>query len=162
MDASSVLQFLSRMKFSFLAALIALILCTSCGSVRELELTGVKGFTVNEISTAGINGDMLLSIKNPNNMAVTVFPSTFSVTYSGVPLGMAKLAKKVRIKKNSEETYSFNIKSDFSKVNIADIMKILQGASFRSEVGVKGDLKAGKLFYRRKIPVDVKEKISLK
>lgn len=147
--------------FRYLNILAVCLLC-SCGNLQELQLAGVKGFTVNQISTAGIDGDLLLTIRNPNRMAFTVFPSEFGITYSGVDLGKAKLTKKVRIRRNTEETYTFNVKSDFQNINLSDVMKILQGSSFKSELGVKGELKAGRFLYRRKVPVDFKEKISLR
>ena len=134
---------------------------SSCKNLKELECTGVKGFKVNNISTEGIDGDIQLSIKNPNKVGFSIYKSTFDIRYSGVYLGKAKLRKKVHIKANREEIYSFNIKNDFKDVNLVDIMKVLGGASFKNQIEVKGDLKVGKIYIKRKIPVDLKEKLSL-
>lgn len=134
---------------------------SSCKNLKELECTGVKGFKVNNISTEGIDGDIQLSIKNPNKVGFSIYKSTFDIRYSGVYLGKAKLRKKVHIKANREEIYSFNIKNDFKDVNLMDIMKVLGGASFKNQIEVKGDLKVGKIYIKRKIPVDLKEKLSL-
>lgn len=133
----------------------------SCKPLKELECTGVKGFKVNKIGTEGIDGDIQLSIKNPNKVGFSIYKSEFDIRYSGVYLGKAKLRKKVHIKANREEIYSFNIKNDFKDVNLVDIMKVLGGASFKNHIEVKGDLKVGKIYIKKKIPVDLKEKLRL-
>lgn len=146
----------------FLAALLAFaVYFSSCRSLKELECTGVTGFKVNKISTEGIDGDIRLSIKNPNKVGFSIYKSEFDIRYSGVYLGKAKLLKKVHIKANKEETYSFNIKNDFKDVNLIDVMKLLGGATFKNQIEVKGDLKVGKIYIKKKIPVDLKEKLSL-
>ena len=146
----------------FLSVLLSFaIYLSSCKNLKELECTGVTGFKVNKISTEGIDGDIQLSIKNPNRVGFSIYKSEFDIRYSGVYLGKAKLRKKVHIKANKEEIYSFNIKNDFKDVNLMDIMKVLGGASFKNQIEVKGDLKVGKIYIKRKIPVDLKEKLSL-
>ena len=129
--------------------------------MKEPVITGVRGFKVNKISVAGIDGDLQLGIKNPNNYSFSVYPSNFDVMYSGVHLGKARLDRRVKIKANAEEVYTFNIKSDFTNTNLLDVMKLLRGASFKNELEIKGDLKAGKLLLRKGFPVDLKERISL-
>ncbi len=133
----------------------------SCKTLKDPEYTGVKGFKINKINTEGIDGDIMLGIKNPNAFGFTIHKSEFDVSYSGVYLGKARLTEKVFIKGKAEETYSFNLKSDFKNVNLADVIKLLNGASNKGLLEVKGDLKAGKLLIRKKFPVDVKEKLSL-
>jgi LEA14-like dessication related protein len=150
-----------RTSFKIFTALLLLSLC-SCRDLRDVQVTGIKGFTVNKISTEGIDGNILLGIKNPNNFGFSIFRSEFDVMYSGVYLGKAKLSKRVRIKANAEENYSFNLKSDFKNTNLLDIAKLLNGASFRNKLEVKGDLRAGKLFVYRSFPVDVQEQIKLR
>lgn len=134
---------------------------SSCKNLKELECTGVTGFKVNKISTEGIDGDIQLSIKNPNRVGFSIYKSEFDIRYSGVYLGKAKLHKKVHIKANKEEAYSFNIKNDFKDVNLIDVMKLLGGATFKNQIEVKGDLKVGKMYIKKKIPVDLKEKLSI-
>jgi LEA14-like dessication related protein len=133
----------------------------SCRDLRELQVTGVKGFTVKKIDTKGVEGDILLGLKNPNPYGFSIYKSTFDVSYSGIYLGKAKLAKRVRIKANQEDTYAFNLKGDLSQVNLVDVMKLLNGSSFKNTIEIKGNLRAGKFYLIKKIPVDVKENIRL-
>jgi LEA14-like dessication related protein len=133
----------------------------ACRDFREVQVSGIKGFKVNKISTEGINGDLQLTLRNPNNFSFTLYKSGFDVRYSGIYLGKALLAKKVKIKANAEETYSFNLQSDFKNVTLLEVLKLLNGASFKNSLEVKGDLMAGKFYLKKKIPVDLKEKLSL-
>ena len=43
-----------------LLPVLLLVLFSSCGNIKELEMTGIRGFTVNQISTSGIDGDLLV------------------------------------------------------------------------------------------------------
>jgi LEA14-like dessication related protein len=142
--------------------LLAGFLLVSCRDIKDVQFTGVRGFQVNNISTSGIDANILLGIKNPNGFGFSILPSEFSVMYSGISLGKARLQKRVKIKANSDETYSFKLKSDFTQTNVLDVLKLLNGSSFRNEVRLQGDLRAGKLLMRRKLPVDITESIRLK
>lgn len=136
------------------------LLFVSCRDFKEVQVTGVKGFKVNKIDAKGINADLLLGVKNPNSTGFSIYRSEFDVIYNGINLGKARSSKRVHIKANAEETYSFNLKSDFKDINLMDIMKLVQGGG-NGMVQVKGDLKAGKFYLRKKFPVDVKERARL-
>ncbi len=149
------------MRYLFATGLLITIFLSSCRNYKELEITGVKGFKVNTINTKGIDGDILIGIHNPNRFGFSIYKSNFDVKYCGIYLGKAKLAKRVHIKANQEETYAFNLNGDFTNVNLMDVMRLLSGASFKNSVEVKGDLRAGKFFIKKRIPVDLKESLKL-
>lgn len=133
---------------------------TSCTTFKEAECTGVKGFKVNDLSAKGINADIMLGIKNPNSIGFSVYPSKFDVTYNGIYLGTAKSSKRVHIDANSEKTYAFTLKSDFKNISLVDIMKLVNGGG-KGMVEVKGNMKAGKFYLKKKFPVNVKERASM-
>ncbi|MCW3076903.1 MAG: hypothetical protein JWO32_1512 [Bacteroidetes bacterium] len=143
----------------FLSAVLFLFL-SSCKDFKEAQCTGVKGFKINKVDAQGLDANIILGIKNPNSVGFSIYPSEFDVIYNGINLGKAHSSKRVHIGANSEETYSFNLKSDFKNVNLADIMKLVSGGG-NGMVQVKGDLKAGKFYLKKKIPVDVKERARL-
>lgn len=148
-----------RSIFSFL---LFIFLFSGCRNIKEVQCTGVKGFKVNSMSAEeGIDGDILIGIKNPNAFGFSIYKSEFDVTYSGIYLGKAKLTKRVHINTNAEDVYSFNLKNDFKGVNVIDAMKLLSGAIFKNTIEVKGDLKVGKFLLKKKIAVDIKEKVKL-
>lgn len=132
-----------------------------CRNFKEVQCTGVSGFKVNQVNSQGIDADIMLMVKNPNKIGFSIYPSKFDVSYNGIYLGKARLSKRVHIRANAEESYAFNLKSDFKNFNLADVMKLVSGISGRGMVEVKGDLKAGKLLWRRRFPVQVKERVGL-
>jgi len=134
---------------------------SGCRDFKEVQCTGVNGFKINKISTEGIDADILLGVKNPNKVGFSIYKSEFDVVYSGINLGKAKLSKRVHINANAEETYRFNLKSSFKGANLMDIMKLVNGALGKGMVEVKGDLKVGKFFVRKKFPVNLKERVGL-
>ncbi|WP_317899582.1 LEA type 2 family protein [Aurantibacillus circumpalustris] len=140
---------------------VSLLLFTNCRDYKEIQTTGVKGFKVNKISTEGIDGDIMIGIKNPNNFGFSIYKSAFDVNYSGVYLGKAKLTKRVHISANEEEVYSFNLKNDFKGANLPDVMKLLSGAMFKNTIEVRGNLKVGKFHFKKKIPIKISEKVKL-
>lgn len=145
------------MKYLIRSFLPVFLFFTSCKDFKEAQCTGVKGFKINTVDTKGLDANIMLGIKNPNSVGFSIYPSEFDVIYNGINLGKAHSSKRVHIGPNSEETYSFNLKSDFKNVNLADIMKLVSGGG-NGMVQVKGDLKAGKFYLKKKIPVDVKER----
>lgn len=143
------------------AGLFFILLFCSCNNFKELQCTGLNGFKVHKITTEGIDAEILLGIKNPNAYGFSIYKSEFDITYSGVYLGKAKLIKTVKIHGNEEKTYGFVLRNDFKDVNLMDVMKLLSGATFKNLLEVKGELKVGKLFVKKRIPIDMKEKVGL-
>ncbi len=139
--------------------LLVCVLFTNCRDFKEVQCTGVKGFNVNAVNMQGIDADIMLGVKNPNHIGFSIYKSEFDVVYGGVHLGKAKLTKRVHINANTEETYAFNLKSDFKGANLPDIMKIVSGALGKGMLEVTGDLKAGKFLIRKRFPVNVKERV---
>jgi len=145
----------------FVSGLFLLTFFTSCMNLKDLEVKEVKGFSLKKLDPSGMQSSLQLSIHNPNRFGFVILPSTFDVKYSGMYLGKAKLVKKVRIKGNEEQTYSFELKNDFKEVNFLDLLNLLQPGKFKNEINIKGELKAFKFLMRKKFPVDYKEKVSL-
>ncbi len=144
---------------SALFAICILLLSSGCKDFKEAQCTGVKGFKINKISMNGLNADIMLGIKNPNTIGFSVYPSEFDVIYNGVNLGKARSSKRVHIDANAEKIYSFTLKSDLKNVNPIDLMKLMNGGGSGGMIQVKGNLKAGKFYLRKKFPIDIKERV---
>jgi LEA14-like dessication related protein len=157
-DADPFKKIMKKELFLFISVFLLL---TGCIQLKEVSCTGVQGFKLNRIDMAGIDGDIQLAIKNNNTFKFVIYPSEFDISYSGIYLGRARLARKVKVKGHSEESYSFNLKKDFQDVSLAEVMKLLNGATLKNTVEVKGNLKIGRFYIKRNLPVDVKEKIKL-
>jgi LEA14-like dessication related protein len=149
------------MKKVLILVISSLVFLVSCKEYQEIKVSDVKNFKLTKISKEAIEGEVVLGITNPNNMGFSIFPSEFDVVYSGIKLGKAKLYKKVRIGPKAEKDYTFKLRSDLKGVNLLDLTNLFTGGGRPGHIEVKGDLKAGKLFLRRRFPVDIKQKISL-
>ena len=144
---------------TYFGLIISCLLFCSCSNLKEVQCTGVKGFKPNKIDLTGIDADIQLGIKNPNTVGFSVYRSTFDVTFNGVYLGKAKSTKRVRVAPNSDKSYSFTLKGNFKNVGLNDVMKLVGGG--KGSLEVKGNIKAGKFFIKKRIPVDVKERVGL-
>lgn len=147
-------------KFRFLICLCALCFLNSCEEFQEIKVSEVKSFRLTKVGTDGIEGEVILSIKNPNSKGFSIYPSEFDVTYSGIKMGKARLYKRVHIAGNSEKMYVFKLKTDLKDMNLMDIMGLVSGGKM-GQIQVKGNLKAGKFYIKKRFPVDFSEKIGL-
>ncbi len=149
-------------KFRFLIFIFTLLLFNSCKEFKEVQVTGVKSFRLTKVSQDGIEGEVILGLKNPNANGFSIYPSEFDITYSGMKMGKARLYKRVHINGNSEKPYVFKLKTDLKDLNLMDVMGLMGGgASKLGNIQVKGTLKAGKFYIKKRIPVDFSEKVGL-
>lgn len=139
---------------------IILQLFAACSRIKEVQCTDIKGFKIHKVNTEGINSDVMLTIKNPNNVGFYIYPSEFNVAFSGIKLGKARLNEKVFIAKKSEQTYPFTIAGDFKDITLGDIMKMLEGFSRKGDLEVKGNLNVGKFLVKKSFPVELKERLA--
>ena len=138
------------------------VLFFSCAELQPVTMGGVENVHLKKLSNEGVEFDFSMKIKNPNNIGVKVFPSSFDATVNGMNVGKIKLTKRVKIKANSDESPVFHVKSDFSKLNVADIANVIGlVASKRADVSLKGNVRVGKWYYKRKFPIDLKKSINL-
>lgn len=126
---------------------------SSCKEFKEVEVIGVENFKIKKISLEGIEADIKLKIKNPNSFGFSIYPSEFDVIFSSLNLGKAKLKKRVHIDSNCEKGYIFELNTSFTGMNLLDLTKLISGSNLGS-LQVKGDLKVGKMWVKKKFPVD--------
>lgn len=145
--------------------LLALVLCSSlwsCKNVQDLSVSKVEGFKIKDLSTKGIDAEVGLRIKNPNTFGFKIYKSGMTLNINGMDVGEAKIAKKIRIKAGSDEVYYFQLKGDFSKLSLFDIPKVIDLLKDKTvNATLKGDIKAGNLFYKKRFPVNLNERVNL-
>ena len=144
--------------FSFLF----ILLFASCGDFQEVTFSGIENVKLVKLSDKGVEAEITARIKNPNSTSFTIYKSDMDVTLSGINAGKAHVANKVRIRAKSEDSYTFKIKSDFSGLSLTDIPKVIGMAMSKNvKVGIKGNLRAGKLFIKKTFPVDLTQSVPL-
>ena len=138
------------------------LVLSSCGDFQDVTFEGIENVKVNKISQQGIDVDITAKIKNPNKVAFTIYKSDLDATFSNMNVGKAILTNNVKIKANTSQAYTFNIKSDFSKLSIAELPNLLSIATSKSiKVGLKGNLRVGKLFVKKNYPVDMVKSVPM-
>lgn len=143
----------------YLAALCLLVV--SC-NVQPLEMGKVESTKLVNYSQKGIEAELGVRIKNPNNFGIKIFEADLDVSINGTPMGKAKLLNKVKIPGNSNEVHTFRIKSEFKNVLSGALGSLLSIMTSKSlQVGVKGEVKGGNLLIRKKYPVELNERISI-
>ncbi len=151
---------MTKLYITFLS--LCTLLLASCGPYQQVTFSGIENMKLLKLSQNGVEAELTAKINNPNNKGFTIYHSEMDVTINGMNVGKAHLEKNVRIKRNSEDTYKFKIKSDFGNLSITDIPKIIAMAMSKTvKIELKGNLKAGKLFIKHSFPIDITKSVPL-
>lgn len=137
---------------------ISVLALTSCKDFKEISVSKIDHFQVKKLTQEGIEAEVKVTINNPNPIGFSVFRSKCKVYYAGIYLGKAKLSKRVKVGPNSKSEHVFKLKGKFSNMSFANVATLLSGGM--QNIELKGYLRAGNFFYRKKFPLDRKEKIS--
>lgn len=149
-------------KHMILLLLVFGFLFSSCGDFQDVTFSGVENVKVVKVSQQGIEVEITAKINNPNKISFHIYPSDMDATLNGINAGKARLTNNIKIKPNSERAYTFKVASDFSQLNIMELPRLLSVAmSKNAKVGLKGNLKVGKLFMKRSYPVDMSRSIPM-
>jgi LEA14-like dessication related protein len=149
-------------KYFFLFLILCGCMLTSCGDFEEVQFSGIENVQVIKLSQQGAEAEITAKIKNPNSTSFTIYKSDLDVSLNGLNAGVAHLTDNVKIKSNSEESYTFRVKSDFSNLSLTDLPQLISIATSKNvKVSLKGNLLVGKFFYKRSVPVEVNENVPL-
>jgi len=138
---------------------ISVFVMVSCKDFKEITVSKIDNFQVKKLTQEGIEAEVKVTINNPNAIGFSVFRSKCDVYYGGVYLGKAKLSKRVKIGANSNSEHLFKLKGKFKDMSF-DLMGTLLSGRIQN-LELKGHLNAGKFFYRKKFPIDRKEKLGM-
>ena len=144
------------MKYILIAAL-GFLLVSCIGEFKEVSISRIDGFKVTNVSPTGIDGEINVTINNPNSTSFKVYRSKAIIMYGDVKLGTAKTLRKVKIPANSNAPQTFVLKGDLKDVSFSSLPGLLMGKGKQMEI--KGNIKAGKWFYKKKFPIDQKQKM---
>lgn len=144
--------------------LITIVFLSSC-KIQPITVKKVGDVKVKDYSMSGVTVEIKLIVNNPNALGLTLYKSDLNIKLNNTDLGQAKLDKKIKIKRKSEKEYSIVLSSDFSKLGTATLLSMGQlfvtGKMGNPTIAVNGEVKAGNLFYKKRFPVEIKEKINL-
>ena len=135
---------------------LGLSLFSCVGELKEISINKITNFKINKIDLKSIDAEISVSINNPNSKSFKVYKSKAQVFIGQTNLGTARIVKKVKIPANSSIDNTFVLHGDFKNLNFGSLANIMGSPA----VEIKGYLKVGKWFYKKKFPIDQQQKIS--
>jgi LEA14-like dessication related protein len=144
-----------------LFVLITSITMSSCLTYQEVEFVGMKGVEVEDMSTKEIKVRVSIQVKNPNNYKIKITKSDLDLFLGGKALGKAVIGERIILPKNSNETHTFTISTDLSKLGgMLGVGAMMLGGGSKT-FRVKGWVKAKAFGVGKKFPVDFKESLKI-
>ncbi len=138
---------------SIIAISVAFLLFASC-EVEDIEVGTPQELKIDELNTKNIKLIIMLPINNPNNFGFRIRNVDIDIFLSGQKIGKINKIDRVNIPKNSNDIYPivFEIETSGILVNMMTIIRELQLG--RPNIGLKGNIKAGRLFITNNIKVE--------
>ena len=135
---------------------------SSCLEYKEVEVIKIVEVGVKEISASGVDIEVAMQVKNPNNYNISIVDSELNLHIKGKKMGSATIKEKVTLKKKSNAVYRFTLQSSFKDLSLKSL-PVLMGLMSQSsmEVQIVGDIKAQVKGISKKIPIDFTEKVKL-
>lgn len=140
-----------RMYF-YIYVFSGILFLTSCHSVKDVRVSGIQNFKIKKINKEGIEAELSVIIQNPNSFGFYVYAGKAQVFLSNIPLGKARLIKKVYIPAQSSASYDLVLRTSFDKISMRDIMSNISLSGI-GKVKIEGYVRVGKFLFRKKVPV---------
>jgi LEA14-like dessication related protein len=138
------------------------LLFSSCKDYQDVTVSGISGFKVNKLDQSGVEIELSVKIKNPNNYGFNIYKPDIDASINDISVGKLKMKKRIHVGANSDDSHTFTLGCDFSKVGLADVANLMAMALQKNvKVGLHGTVKAGNLFYKKSFQVDRTEKVKL-
>lgn len=147
---------------SFLILIVAPLILTGCFSYKDLNFDGVENFKMGKIEEGSIDFGFDVKLENPNNYNIKIKPTDLQVFLGDNELGMARLDKKLVIKKNSKASYPVVINAKLLQAAGAGFSSVMELATKKSaNVRIVGPVKGSVYGVTRKMEVDETRSIDL-
>lgn len=140
-------------KYFYITIIVVFLLFTSCYNYKEVSIMGVEDFQIKKINKDGMQTEVAVKIKNPNNFGFHIYSGKANIVLGRIPLGKASLMKKVHIPAHSTGTYKLMINTSFDKITMKDIISSVDLSNIQ-KVKIDGYIKVGKFLLRKKIPTN--------
>lgn len=147
------------MRFYFFSFLLLFLLVSCKVGLQSPAIGNVERFKLTKISAEGIEGEVDVSISNPNPFGFTIFKASAAATFLGVKLGSASMKKKFRIPAKSSQTHTLYLQTKFKEMQLPDLGKLLSGKLGVLELS--GTIKAGKWYFKKRFDLRHEQRISI-
>ena len=147
---------------SYLGLIILLLSFSGCIEYKEVEVVEVSGVGIKNISLKGIEVEVAMQIKNPNNYTISIVDSDLTLFADGKKVGVARVKEKITLSKKSNKIHRFTIQTSVQDI-VSNALPLLMNLMTQDniEVGIKGDIKAKAKGVGKRFPVDFKERVKI-
>lgn len=152
----------ARNRSIYFLLLAMLSTCFYACTFKEVEMKGVKDVQMLNYSETGAEVQITAIIKNPNSFSFKIKDVDMDVSMGGSNLGKASLKKSFRIKANSEEPYTFIVKTKMSGGLLglgAGLLGGVLGGKQAGTIKMKGTVKGSKLGISKSFPMEFSHRI---
>lgn len=144
-----------------LLSIILITFLSSC-EYKEVQFGDIEGVKVKEITKSNVSLELMIPINNPNNFKFKVTNIDLDINLNGTDLGKVKELKNIKIPANSNETHTFVVEVEFSKV-LAGSLNILGSLmkKDKAKVKLKGKIKVKAFMLGKTIDVNLDKPVNL-
>lgn len=147
---------------SLFILLLTAPLFVSCFSYKDVSFKGVDNYKIGKIQDGELSFGFDVKLENPNKYNIKIKPTDLQVFIGDRELGIARLDKKLKIKKNSSASYPVMINARLKNLAGAGMGAILELATKKSaDVRIKGPVKGSVHGFTRKMEIDETRSIDL-
>jgi len=142
-----------------LIALLSFFLVLGSCTFYEPEIAGVDDVKLENFEGREAEFNITARIKNDNNFAIKVKPSTLDVYVGNQYIGDIHLDKKVKLKKNQVTTIEAPFTATIAEGALFKVMALLSQSSV--DLQLKGKVKASVFIISKKVDVNERKTIDL-
>lgn len=147
--------------FSFHILIMIIFICfSSCRPIEALTVSKVESVKFNDLSKNSVTLLVTMKVKNPNNRKFKITDKGLTLFVNKSELGSAKMKDEIVIKRKSEESYTFEIETEFSKLGLGAIPAIINMVKSKSvEINLKGHVRVKTMGIGKTYPIDIVERV---
>ncbi len=139
----------------FILSLISILL-TSC-AFNKLNVGNPEKFEIEELNMKAVRLNVYIPIENPNNFSFNVRNLNLDLIVNSKNVGKVKKLKKIKILKNSKQTYPFSFELN-TKETLTNIIYLVSELQRRNpELKIDGNITVAKFGISKKIKIDHKQ-----
>lgn len=129
---------------------------------KEVEVVKVTEVGVKKIALTGIDIEVAMQIKNPNNYDISIVDSDLTLFAEGEKVGVAQVKEKVTLKKKSNKIYRFTVHTSSEDI-LSSAVPLLMSYFGKDNVTLKvdGTLKARAKGLSKRFTVNFEERIKI-
>lgn len=142
--------------------LLTMPFLTGCFSYKDVNFQGVENYKLGKMQDGQISLSFDVKLENPNKYNIKIKPTDLEVYLGDKELGIARLDKKLKIKKKSTASYPVVINARLKNMMGAGMGAMMELATKKSaDVRIKGPVKGSVYGFTKKMDIDETRAVDL-